>query len=289
MPTIFEDIGESVGDAIEAIGGGIVPGERRGRTIQLNLPAHGTPDDIDPYSEGFKMRRQLRSLMENARARLQGIYFRFGIDPRTELLACGRSRRAPLCAGRTDAGRVHAHADRGIPGGIDADASAGAPSRAPRSAPLDDLARLSRHGLLDRLRRHSRHLGRLSADRGDRCHRRWPQGLSAHRAARFGGGPPSRPDRDARARRGDLVRAAGAPDAQLRRRDHLRPSWHLASERQPDRQSRLRVRHHRLDPGVGGGALENDLAAAHRRRCSSSRLHFHERRDLLRVLGPDHR
>src|SRR5215203_6778757 len=81
LPTIMEDIQEAVGDALDSVGGGVVAGERRARSFSITLPIHGTYDETDPYEAGLVIRRQLRSLMENSRAKLQAVYFRFNPDP----------------------------------------------------------------------------------------------------------------------------------------------------------------------------------------------------------------
>lgn len=81
--TIGDDNSESVGDALATVGAGVVAGQRQPRGFPLSLPLHGTMSEDNPYDVGPRLRRQLRSLMENAGARLQAIYFRF--DPDSEL------------------------------------------------------------------------------------------------------------------------------------------------------------------------------------------------------------
>lgn len=81
-PTIFDDISEAVGGTLEAAGAGVVAGEARPRPLRLTLPIHGTTDEGAGYYEaGLRMRRQLRALLENDAARLQGLYFAFTPDP----------------------------------------------------------------------------------------------------------------------------------------------------------------------------------------------------------------
>jgi hypothetical protein len=82
-PTILNDVSEAVGDALESVGGGVVPGERRARPLTLTLPLYGNATEADPYEAGLRMRRQMRSLMENTRLKLLTLYFQF--SPDTEL------------------------------------------------------------------------------------------------------------------------------------------------------------------------------------------------------------
>jgi len=78
--TLEEDASEALGDALSIVGGGIVPGERSARPFNLVLPVRGDGFDPNPYSSGDRLRRQLRSLMENPKARMESLYFRFFVD-----------------------------------------------------------------------------------------------------------------------------------------------------------------------------------------------------------------
>lgn len=81
LPTIDGDLKEQVGDQLDVAGGSIVAGERRPRSYQFILPLRGSPGEADPFLAGERMRRQMRALMENTIARLQGLYFKFSPDP----------------------------------------------------------------------------------------------------------------------------------------------------------------------------------------------------------------
>lgn len=80
LPTINDDISEAVGDQLETVGGGVVAGERQARSFRINLPIYGAFDETDPYTFGLRARKQVRSLMENSRVKLQGMYFSFDVD-----------------------------------------------------------------------------------------------------------------------------------------------------------------------------------------------------------------
>lgn len=79
LPTLLDDLKESVGDQLEVIGGTVVPGERRARPIPLAIPVHKT--GADARALGDRMRRQLRALLNNPAARLASLYLRFTPDP----------------------------------------------------------------------------------------------------------------------------------------------------------------------------------------------------------------
>jgi hypothetical protein len=78
--TINDDVIEAVGDSLEVVGGGVVPGPRRPRPLRLRIPIHAEVSETDAYDESLKIRRQARSLMQNAIAKLQGVYFLFEHD-----------------------------------------------------------------------------------------------------------------------------------------------------------------------------------------------------------------
>ena len=81
LVTLGDDLKEAVGDTIEAVGGYVAAGERRPRAVSLVLPIHGHYRDANPYNSAMKLRRQVRSLVDNARYRLQGLYLDFDHDP----------------------------------------------------------------------------------------------------------------------------------------------------------------------------------------------------------------
>jgi hypothetical protein len=81
LPTIKGEITEVLGDQLETIGAGVVPGERRPRALSLTIPVRGEYVDADRYEAGLRLRRQVRALLENAPARLQGLYLAWSVDP----------------------------------------------------------------------------------------------------------------------------------------------------------------------------------------------------------------
>jgi hypothetical protein len=80
FPTILDDLKESVGDALQTVSAGVVPGERSARPFTLSLPVHGSRDDPDKLVAGLRMGRQVRGLIENPDVRLQGLYLRLDFD-----------------------------------------------------------------------------------------------------------------------------------------------------------------------------------------------------------------
>jgi hypothetical protein len=81
LPTLKGDITETLGDQLETIGAGVVPGERRPRALSLTIPIRGDYLHTDRRDAGLRLRRQVRALMENAPARLQGLYLTWAVDP----------------------------------------------------------------------------------------------------------------------------------------------------------------------------------------------------------------
>lgn len=80
LPTIKGDVLETLGEQMETVGAGVVPGERRPRPRTLTFPVRGDVLDADRRDAGLRLRRQVRSLMENATARLQGLYLAWSVD-----------------------------------------------------------------------------------------------------------------------------------------------------------------------------------------------------------------
>lgn len=82
LPTLMGDIQETIGDQLETIGAGVVAGDRRPRTFPVTIPVHGdTTDGSNRFVMGNRLRRQVRALIENSQARLQGLYLAFSPDP----------------------------------------------------------------------------------------------------------------------------------------------------------------------------------------------------------------
>jgi hypothetical protein len=81
LPTLKGDVSETVGDQLEAVGAGVVAGERRPRALALTFPVRGDYLDTNRFTAGLRLRRQVRALLENAPARLQGLYLNWTVDP----------------------------------------------------------------------------------------------------------------------------------------------------------------------------------------------------------------
>lgn len=80
LPTLKGDVSEMLGDQLETIGGGVAPGERRPRTLPLTIPVRGDYLNTDRRDAGLRLRRQVRALIENSAARLQGLYLNWSVD-----------------------------------------------------------------------------------------------------------------------------------------------------------------------------------------------------------------
>ena len=82
LPTLKGDVVETIGDQLEAVGAGVVAGERRPRPFPLTIPVRGdVRTDASRWAAGMRLRRQLRALIENPLARLQGLYLNWSVDP----------------------------------------------------------------------------------------------------------------------------------------------------------------------------------------------------------------
>jgi hypothetical protein len=81
FPTLEDALAESVGDGLEAVGAGLAAGERKPRPMDLTIPVSASSKEANPYADGDRMRRQVRSLMENPAARLSGLYMIVAFDP----------------------------------------------------------------------------------------------------------------------------------------------------------------------------------------------------------------
>lgn len=81
LPTIFDDVKETIGNSVETAGLSASLGERQPRPFAVTLPVHGDHHDSDPVAVGERARRQLRALLDNPAARAQGTYLAFAPDP----------------------------------------------------------------------------------------------------------------------------------------------------------------------------------------------------------------
>lgn len=84
-PLRFRSLGaegeERLGDALETVGAALVPGERSPRPQRIVVPVGGAYEERDHREVGVVLRRQVRQLLENARWKDGGLYFRAGWDP----------------------------------------------------------------------------------------------------------------------------------------------------------------------------------------------------------------
>lgn len=81
LPTVEAPVGEQLGSEVTATGDSTAVGMRRVKGFTFNWPIHGTTGDANPYASGQRMRRQLRSAMQNSLYRLAGLYVMMTYDP----------------------------------------------------------------------------------------------------------------------------------------------------------------------------------------------------------------
>lgn len=77
----LDSIDEQLGEALEAVGAVLTPSEPRPRPRPLQLPIRGTGRELDPRETGYRLRRQVRQLLENPRMLSSGLYFHWEADP----------------------------------------------------------------------------------------------------------------------------------------------------------------------------------------------------------------
>jgi len=80
LPTLEGEIKEAVGGKLEPTGQVLGAGTPEPRPFALSIPIHCTPGDTD-LKAAMLMRRQVRALLDNPRARLGGLYMAFAHDP----------------------------------------------------------------------------------------------------------------------------------------------------------------------------------------------------------------
>lgn len=79
--TLIESPTEQLGGPLETVGRNVSPGIADPDRFRVVLPVHGPDADLGSYEKGQQLRRQLRGLLTNDPARLQGLYFHWGADP----------------------------------------------------------------------------------------------------------------------------------------------------------------------------------------------------------------
>jgi hypothetical protein len=78
---LADALDETLGEALEAVGAVLTPAEPRPRPLEIVLPVRGTGRELDPREAGYRLRRQLRQLLENPRILSSGLYFHWEADP----------------------------------------------------------------------------------------------------------------------------------------------------------------------------------------------------------------
>jgi hypothetical protein len=76
----LEDVVEQLGGGLETVGARAVAGEPRARSRPLTLPIRAEDAAADPVGEGARLRRAVRSLLENPQALAQGLYLTVAYD-----------------------------------------------------------------------------------------------------------------------------------------------------------------------------------------------------------------
>lgn len=80
FPTAFNDVKEQLGDGLDATGPVLVAGEGRARPFEVSLPVRGADRDRGRFGAGGRLRRQVRSLLENPIVRSHGLYLSVSFD-----------------------------------------------------------------------------------------------------------------------------------------------------------------------------------------------------------------
>lgn len=82
LPTLQDDFHEGVGEPLDVTGAGVALGQRRPRPFGLTIPLLAIPDGTggDLTLAGNRMRRQLRSMLQNAQLRGEGLYLASTVD-----------------------------------------------------------------------------------------------------------------------------------------------------------------------------------------------------------------
>lgn len=81
LPTITDDIKESIGDKFDVVGASVVPGEPEARPFTFSTPIYGeAADGVSQDLIADRIRRQLRSLIDNPIAGRLPLYMQFDVD-----------------------------------------------------------------------------------------------------------------------------------------------------------------------------------------------------------------
>ena len=80
LPSVFDDVSEDIGDAVEVVGDRLFLDPVQARPMDLTLPVYGALEELDPYATGERLRRQVRALLTNSYARAEGVRFSFAAD-----------------------------------------------------------------------------------------------------------------------------------------------------------------------------------------------------------------
>lgn len=79
LPSIEDPITEMIGSDVTATGDATAVGERKAKGFTMNFIVHAF-EDTTPTATGNRLRRQLRSLIQNPAYRLAGVYMNFAPD-----------------------------------------------------------------------------------------------------------------------------------------------------------------------------------------------------------------
>lgn len=101
LPSIEDPITEQLGSEVSSVGDSSAVGQRKAKGFTLNFIVHAFNGPA-PTAAGNRMRRQLRSLMQNPAYRLAGVYMSFAPDPeRNGWLVIGEAELADADGGVT--------------------------------------------------------------------------------------------------------------------------------------------------------------------------------------------
>ena len=79
--TVLDGLTEQWGQQVESVGALPVPAEPAARPFAVKLPVYSPAGVANPAKDGRRLRRQLRGLVENDRARLEPVLWQWDADP----------------------------------------------------------------------------------------------------------------------------------------------------------------------------------------------------------------
>ena len=98
--TVLDGLSEQWGQSVDSVGALPVPAEPATRAFQVKLPVYSPAGTFNPLKDGRRLRRQLRGLVENDRARLEPVLWQWDADPEAAVwVVLGTGQLEDLVAG----------------------------------------------------------------------------------------------------------------------------------------------------------------------------------------------